>query len=148
MTPEDLYPLVTGAVEASLEGDAERVADALARIAATGDPFDMYAACCGFADVGKNALDTIAGNHGCDSDCCGDHRVEIREARPGAFGEDPHQAFAARFFAAYCNNDSDMTTALFKVALDAGMEDFVDSVCALVRNVAGMMQLAVTLTAD
>lgn len=148
MESAELRPLVIGAMEAAVNGDVDNIADNLAQIATSGDPFDMYAACCGLAEIGKNALNALAGNHGCDSDCCGDHRVEIQEVRPGAFDEDPHQAFAARFFAAYCNEDGDMTATLFKVALDAGMEDFVDSVCALVHNTAGIVRIAISTTAD
>lgn len=146
MESAELRPLVIGAMEAAVNGDVDNIADNLAQIAVSGDPFSMYAACCGFAEIGKNALDALAGAHGCGDGC--EHTVQVQEARPGAFAEDPHQAFAARFFAAYCNKDGDMTTTLFKVALDAGLEDFVDSVCALVHNTAGIVRVAISTTAD
>lgn len=145
MDQDQLGQLVIRAFNAAVERDIDRIADALDAIGNTGDPFDMYAACCGFAEIGKGALKKIYGDRVPRPEQ-GDMWV-IEELKPGALSNNPPKAFAARFLIAYCNDDRDTSPALFRAALEAGPEQFVDSVSALLADVAGIARLALDQTA-
>lgn len=140
MNDERLAELVQTAFHFAYEADADGVGTCLDEIGTSGDPFDMYKACCGFAEIGRAALTKIYGNRASDLDR-GD-MFYIEELKPGFLSDDPPKAFAARFLIAYCNDDKDTTPALFRAALEAGGVQYVDSVCALVADVAGIARLA------
>ncbi|MCI3153197.1 hypothetical protein ELQ39_15800 [Streptomyces sp. GB4-14] len=145
MDQDQLGQLVIRAFNAAVDRDLDRIADALDTIGNTGDPFDMYAACCGFAEIGKGALKKIYGDRAPRPDQ-GDMWV-IEELQPGSLSNHPPKAFAARFLIAYCNDDRETPPALFRAALEAGPEQYVDSLCALLADVAGIARLALDQTA-
>lgn len=144
MDRDQLGQLVIRAFNAAVDRDLSGVADALDAIGTTGDPFDMYAACCGFAEIGKGALKKIYGDRAPRPEQ-GDMWV-IEEMQPGALSDDPPKAFAARFLIAYCNDDKKTAPALFRAALESGPEQYVDSMCALIADVAGIARLALDQT--
>lgn len=146
MNHDRLHQLVTTAFQATLDRDAERAAGALAEIAASGDPLDMYAACCGLAEIGKRSLMQIYGAEAFDPGR-GD-LMFIQELQPGALADNPPEAFALRFLSAYCNDDAETAPALFRAALDAGPEAYVDSTASLLFNVAGIAKLALGQPGD
>src|SRR5690554_5019115 len=110
MDRDQLGQPVIRAFNAAVDRDLSGVADALDAIGTTGDPFDMYAACCGFAEIGKGALKKIYGDRAPRPEQ-GDMWV-IEEMQPGALSDDPPKAFAARFLIAYCNDDKKTAPAL------------------------------------
>lgn len=140
MNDDRLAELVQTAFHFAYEADADRVATCLDEIGNSGDPFDMYKACCGFAAIGHAALTKIYGERAPDR-ARGDMWV-IEELQPGALSDDPPKAFAARFLIAYCNDDKDTAPALWRAAVEAGGVQYVDSVCHLVADVAGLARLA------
>lgn len=141
MDHDTLQHHVFGAFHAAVDMDAVLVADHVSAIAGTEDPFDMYAACCGFAEIGKRAMLKLHGDR--EFDPARGDMVIVQELEPGALAASPDEAFAVRFFSAYCNDDKETPAVLFKTALDASFEEFVDSVCALLNNVAGIARLAI-----
>lgn len=140
MNDERLAQLVQEAFHFAYDANADRVAACLDEIGNSGDAFDMYKACCGFAEIGRAALTKIYGKRAPDRDR-GD-MFYIEELQPGALSNDPPKAFAARFLIAYCNDDKDTAPALFRAALEARGVQYVDSLCALVADVAGLARLA------
>jgi hypothetical protein len=120
-------------------GDAERASDALNKIGTSGDLFDMYAACCGFADVAKRAMAKVLGQ---EPDLASGDMWVIEELKPGGLDKDPAKTFAIRFMIAYANDDKDTAPALFRAALDAGPEQFTESVCALLGDAADLHRLS------
>ncbi|MFI1165587.1 hypothetical protein ACH4UM_18725 [Streptomyces sp. NPDC020801] len=139
MNDERLTQLVRDAFHFAVDADAESVATILGEIGTSGDPFDMYKACCGFAEIGRAALTKLYGDRAPDRSR-GD--MFYIEELQGSLTDDPPKAFAARFLIAYCNDDKDTAPALFRAALEAGGVQYVDSVCALVADVAGIARLA------
>lgn len=146
MNDDHLAELVQNAFHFAYEADADSVATCLDEIGTSGDPLDMYKACCGFAEIGRAALTKIYGNRAPDRDR--GEMFAIEELQPGSLTDDPPKAFAARFLIAYCNDDNDTAPALFRAALEAGGVQYVDSVCALVADVAGIARLALEKGAD
>jgi len=140
MDDNRLAELVQQAFHFALDANADRVAGCLDEIGTSGDPFDMYKACCGFAEIGRAALTKLYGDRAPDRER-GD-MFYIEELQPGALSEDPPKAFAARFLIAYCNDDKETAPALFRAALEAGGVEYVDSMCALIADVAGIARLA------
>jgi hypothetical protein len=140
MDRDKLAQLVTTAWHCALTNDKAGASNALAAIGDSGDPFDMYGACCGWAEIGKAALKKIYGDRAANV-ADGDMWV-IEELQPGAMAADPPKAFAARFLIAYCNDDRETAPALYRAALEAGDEQYIDSMCALLVDVAGISRLA------
>lgn len=140
MDRDHLAHLVQTAVFCAVDNDAAGASDALAEISGSGDPFDMYAACCGIAEIGKGALKKLYGDRAPDP-AKGDMWF-VQELQPGALSDDPPKAFAARFLIAYANGDDKMCPALFRAALEADGVQYVDSLCALLSDVAGIARLA------
>ncbi|WP_328860914.1 hypothetical protein [Streptomyces sp. NBC_00306] len=138
MDTDQLYPLVMKAVGCAMDKDADGACDALNEIGNSGDPWDMYAACCGFAEVGKAALKKIY--RGRVPNLKRGDMWAIQELRPGC--TPAADLFAVRFLVAYCNDDADTGPALFNAAFDAGSEHYTESVSALLANVAGLSSLA------
>lgn len=144
MDPKKLSTLVMDALACAMSNNPAGATDALTEIDNSGDPFDMYAACCAFARVGKTALTKIYGER--SADLSGGDMWTLHDLTPGA-PNDPAETFANRFLVAHCNDDKDMAPALYRTALEAAGEQYVDSVCALLANVAGLYRLAVAKTA-
>jgi hypothetical protein len=131
-----LSGLVMQATACAMENDLDGATNALTQIGTSGDPFDMYAACCGFAEVGKTALTRIYGKRAATP---GNGMWAMQELKPGT---DPADTFANRFLIAYCNDDKDMAPVLFRTAVQSAGDQYVDSVCALLANVTGLSRLA------
>ncbi|MEV0257694.1 hypothetical protein AB0H82_25980 [Streptomyces sp. NPDC050732] len=109
---DEIADEVWEAVGRWVEGSHEESAQILARLAATQTPSMMYGVACGIATVAKAALTKMHGSH------CHDCFWGIRTVG-GLRPEDvvpPHHLFAARFIAAYLNNDTDTALALFQAA--------------------------------
>lgn len=128
---------------ASMDRDAETVARLLTDTA-TGDhgPADLYSLCCSWADVimriglghsqrgsGVAAMGVLT--LGPD----GVGRIAPEDAPPQYRSE----IWATRFVAAYVNDDSDTTTALFTTSVDRG-EEHVADVVALVGMVGDVLR--------
>jgi hypothetical protein len=122
-------------------GDAEMAADLLTDLGTRADTSMMYGACCGLAEAGKIVLHKIYGEQA-PRPGSSDMWV-LEQLKPGTLDCDPVKAFSARFLVAYCNGDKDTTRALYETALNAGPDDYVASVCALLGDVAGICRLAI-----
>ncbi|NUR04361.1 MAG: hypothetical protein HOY79_50010 [Streptomyces sp.] len=129
--------LIEDALASAVAGDAERAADRLCALGENSDDNRMYGVCGAIANAGKYALGLIYGDQMAQPER-GDMFV-LEELKPGTFADDPAKAFAARFLVAWCNDDRDTTVALFNAALRS--EQYVESVSALLANVAGIVRL-------
>ncbi|MFJ2675085.1 hypothetical protein [Streptomyces sp. NPDC087525] len=128
--------LIFTALTHAVAGDSDAAATSLESLGTQSDNNQMYGVCCAIAEAGKHVLPRLFGEQPADS------MVVLQELEPGAALADPHRAFALRFLTAYANNDQPMTLALFDTALAAGGEQYVESVCALLAEVAGLCRLA------
>jgi hypothetical protein len=146
MDSREASALVLDAIGYAVAGDAERAADTIATLGTGSDANLMYGACCALAEAGKFALQKIYGEQAARPEQ-GDMWV-FEQLQPGALDGDPAKAFAMRFLVAYCNGDTDTTLALWVASLKASDEEHVDSVCALLVNVAGIVRLAIEQQAD
>ena len=139
MDRNELARLTMDALTFAMLGDADRATNALDEIGTSGDPFDMYAACCGFAETAKRAMVKVFGR---EPDLAAGDMWVIEELKPGGLDKDPAKTFAVRFMIAYANDDKDTVPALYRAALDAGPERFTESVCALLGDVADLHRLS------
>jgi hypothetical protein len=139
MTEDEMVDLVQQALAAAIDGDTAQASAALDALGDGCTNTQMYGVCCAIAEAGRRILRKLYGS-GAPSRP-GDMWA-IEELVPGAFHKDPADAFAARFLVAYANRDSSTCLALFETALTAGGTEYVDSVCALLTNVAGLARLA------
>lgn len=143
MTPEerqavgrDVFEMISLAVADEQDKAADKLTDLGERLDISG----MYGVCCGVASVGIHAMTRMNGGKG--PDLARGDMWALAELRPGAATEDPPAAFAARFMVALGNNDRQASLALFDTALRAGPERYVESVCALLAQTAGLCRLA------
>ena len=139
MERDQLARLTMDALSFAVLQDAERAADALDEIGTSGEPFDMYSAFCGLAEVAKRAMVKVLGDK--PNLAAGDMWM-IEELKPGGLDADPAKTFAVRFLIAYANDDKDMAPALFRTALEAGPDQFSESVCALLGDAADLHRLS------
>jgi len=139
MNHDRLARLTTDALYFALIGDAERASDAITEIGTSGSPFDMYAACCGFAETAKRAMVKALGD---EPDLTAGDMWILEDLKPGTPDKSPAETFAVRFITAYANDDRDTAPALFRAAIEAGPEQYVDSVCALLGNAAQLRRLS------
>lgn len=137
MDTEAATQLMFEALACAVANESGRAADALTTLGENSDAWQMYSVCCGFAEAGKQMLGKIGLPVGAD-----DSMLALQELVPGAAEKDPPNAFAMRFLTAYANGDTDMTWALFETAMFTSATEYVDSVCALLANVAGICRLA------
>lgn len=132
--------LIMDALAHAVAGQADQAATALQTIGSQTDGAQMYGVCCALAGAGVIALRRIYGDrapkHG-----SGDMWV-LEQLKPGALSDDPPKSFAIRFLVAYANGDTDTALALYDAAYEASDEQYIDSVCALLANVAGITRLA------
>lgn len=140
MDTREASALVFDAISYAVAGDTEQAATAITTLGSQSDGNLMYGACCAIAEAGKLMLQQIYGDQAPRPEH-GDMWV-FEQMKPGTLDDDPPKAFAMRFLIAYCNGDSDTTLALWDAALRASDEEHVDSVCALLVNVAGITRLA------
>jgi hypothetical protein len=139
MEHDRLARLTMDALQFAILQDADRAAEAIDEIGLSGDPFDMYAACCGFAETAKRAMVKVLGDK--PNLAAGDMWM-VQELKPGGMDADPAKTFAVRFLIAYANDDKDMAPVLYRAALEAGPEQFADSVCALLGDAADLHRLS------
>ncbi|MFJ4624281.1 hypothetical protein [Streptomyces sp. NPDC088812] len=141
MDTREASTLVFDAISYAVAGDAERAADTITTLGSQSDDNLMYGACCAIAEAGKLMLQKIYGEQAARPEN-GDMWV-FEQLKPGALDDDPAKAFAMRFLVAYCNGDTATTLALFQTALHSDGYQYVDSVCALLVDVAGITRLAI-----
>lgn len=125
-----------------MDGDTGGAASALIKIGQGGDHFDVYGACCAFAEIGKAALTKLHGDQAADLSRGDMWAMQI--LKPGE--NDPCETFATRFIVAYANGDKDGTFALFRAALEADGGQYVESVCALLATAVSLAHTAVQQT--
>lgn len=143
MDRKRLAQLTMDALSFAILADADRATEALNEIGTSGDPFDMYSACCGFAEVAKRAMTKVFRDE--PNLAAGDMWV-LEELKPGGLDDDPAKTFAVRFVVAYANDDKDTAPALYRAALEAGPEQFTESVCALLADAADLHRLSLRQT--
>lgn len=143
MTPEeqeqvghDVFEMIALAVA----DEQDKAANKLTELGERLDTNAMYGVCCGIASAGIHAMKKMHGGKG--PDLARGDMWALEELRPGASTSDPPAAFAARFLVAFGNDDRPGTLALFGTALHAGPEPYVESVCALLAQTAGLCRLA------
>ena len=140
MDQKETGDLVFEAIAHAVAGNASEAATALMTIGQEADNSRMYGVCCAIASAGTHALGLVYGDRA-PVPGTSDMYV-LQELKPGAASADPPKAFAVRFLTAYANGDTDTCMALFNAALRSSDEEFVDSVCALLADVAGIYRLA------
>ncbi|MEU0356540.1 hypothetical protein [Streptomyces cyaneofuscatus] len=140
MDQQQIGELVFEALAQSVAGNASEAATALMTIGQNADNSLMYGVCCAIASAGKRALGLIYGDRA-PVPGTSDMYV-LQELVPGATEDDPPKAFAMRFLTAYANGDLVTCMALFDAALHSDGDQYVDSVCALLADVAGIYRLA------
>lgn len=137
MELDRLARLTESALRYAFARDWEPAAAAVTEITDSGDAADMYVACCGFAEVGRAQLLTLypggpsAPAHGRVWQPGHIRRAIRRDA-------DAHDSFAARFLAAWANEDTTTTVALYATANHAGSATRTESVCALLAHVTSL----------
>ncbi|MFE3049558.1 hypothetical protein ACFXIY_21200 [Streptomyces albidoflavus] len=131
-TAEAVFEMLVHAVA----GNTEQASRLLESIGTQSDDHRMYGVCCALAGAGKQMLYKIFG------DQPPEHMWALEELSPGTLAADPAGGFAVRFLIANANGDRDTRRALFQAALHADGDQYVDSVCALLAQVASLCRLA------
>lgn len=140
MDTEETSKLITSALAYAVAGDSHNAATTMQTIGEQSDAARMYGVCCALANVGKLSLQKIYGDQAPrpgSSELWG-----MEQLKPGALDSDPPKAFAARFLVAYANGDEDTCLALYDAAYKASDEEYVESIAALLADVAGITRLA------
>jgi hypothetical protein len=135
---DQLADLTMLTIARAMDGDAAGAATALMEIGQSNDPFNVYAACCAFASVGKGALITLYGDKAPDP-ARGDMWA-MQMLKPGS--NDPAEMFAMRFIVAYANDDKELAPALFRASLEASDEEHVSSVAQLLATAVSLAHTA------
>ncbi|MER6559789.1 hypothetical protein ABT300_19045 [Streptomyces sp. NPDC001027] len=140
MDQQELSRLTSAALARAIDGDMDGAATAIVEIGRNSpDGYDVYAACCGFAEAARQAMVTLDG---------GDPHGPGREGgwgmRPIDDGDqvDAPLLFARRFIVAYANGDQDNTLALWRAALLASHAEYVASVASLLATAARLANQA------
>lgn len=139
MDNEAASALVFEALAHAMAGNSDKAATALQTLGEQTDEAQMYGVCCAFAGAGEMMLRRLYGDQ---APTDGNGMFVLEELVPGAAASDPPQAFSLRFITAYANDDPETCMALFNAALHASPSEYVDSVCALLADVAGLCRLA------
>lgn len=134
MDDDELAQYTMAAITAALDGDDEGIGEALDAIADTEDPYTMYAACCGFAEIARQSMVKLYGAAP-DTDAGDMWQVIPREDRT----LEPPELFAMRFITTYANNDPDLPPVLYRAALESSPEEFTDSVLCLLLDTARLL---------
>ncbi|MDQ0961957.1 hypothetical protein QFZ66_005835 [Streptomyces sp. B4I13] len=136
MEQHELSRLTSAALARAIDGDMDGAATAIVEIGRnSADGFDVYAACCGFAEAARKAMVTLDG---------GTPTAHGWAMRPV---EDDDQVdapllFARRFIIAYANNDEATALALWRAALFASHAEYVASVASLLATAARLVNQA------
>ncbi|MFE2712296.1 hypothetical protein ACFXKI_09965 [Streptomyces mirabilis] len=141
MEHEKLLDLTMTAIDRAMAGDSAAAATALVEIGQSGDPFDVFGACCAFAHVGKAALTKIYGDKAPDPSHGDMWAMQMLDATRS----DPAEVFACRFIVAYANDDKDLAPALFRASLEASDEEHVSSVSQLLATAVSLSRTARTM---
>ncbi|MER6191806.1 hypothetical protein [Streptomyces cyaneofuscatus] len=140
MDQQQTGDLVFEALAHAVDGNAAEAATALMTIGQASDNNRMYGVCCAIASAGTHALGLVYGDRAPKPGTT--DMYVLQELEPGAIEADPPKAFAVRFLTAYANGDTATCMALFDAALRSSDDEYVDSVCALLADVAGIYRLA------
>lgn len=135
--------LILHALACAVGKDTNGAATALDTLAKQSTDNQMYGVCCAIAAAGVHALKKIYGERA--ANLANGDMWALQELVPGSADADPPHAFAIRFLVAYANEDTATTLALYDVAAGASGEQYVDSVCALLSNVAGITRTAIDM---
>lgn len=139
--------LVMDALANAIAGNADGAATVLETLGQQDDDGHlMYGVCCALASAGHFALKKIYGDRAPRPGSGGMWAME--QLRPGALDDDPADTFSLRFLIAYANGDTDTCLALYETACRASDEQYVKSVIALLKNVAGITSLALDQQKD
>ncbi|WP_413102263.1 hypothetical protein [Streptomyces sp. Inha503] len=141
MDQEQAARLTYEAIAHAVAGEADQAATNLITLGQGSDDNQMYGVCCAIAEAGAHMLRKIYGDRAPKTPDEG--MWAIQPLKPGAVDENPPKAFAVRFLIAYANGDQQTTLALFNAALHSDGNQYVDSVCALLADVAGITRLAI-----
>lgn len=128
--------LIQEALASAMEGNADGAATALQALGENTTSNEMYGVCCAFATAGKHALELLYGKQAKNA------QWVLEEIRPGSLGKDPAKTFSVRFLTAYASGDNETCLALYQAAVNATDEEYVDSVLALLADVASILRLA------
>lgn len=135
MNIDETAELTMQVVGHAINGHSDQAAATLMLIGANSTDHEMYGVCCGFATLGVKALEQIYGKQH-----AGDWG--LTELEPGSLTAHPAKTFSVRFLVAYANGDTDTCLALYLAALKADDHQYIESVTALVADVAGITRLA------
>jgi hypothetical protein len=133
--------LVMEALAHAIAGDVDEAATALMTLGQRGDGNLMYGVCCALASAGEHFLRRIYGDRAPQPES-GDLWV-MQQLHPGVLAKDPPKAFAMRFLVASANQDTATCLALYEAAYKASDDEYVDSIGALLADVAGIGRLAI-----
>ncbi|WP_233646756.1 hypothetical protein [Streptomyces sp. BSE6.1] len=140
MDQSELADLTTTALARAVDGDDDGAAMTVCEIGIRSSPdqFDVYKACCGFAEAGRQALVKLYGGRVPDP-----ARGETWAMLPLGAGEaDAPDTFSMRFLVAFANGDQPTMLALWRAALLADNDQYVASVASLLRDVATLVRKA------
>ncbi|WP_435279287.1 hypothetical protein [Streptomyces sp. 1222.5] len=140
MDQDQLYALTMTTLNRAMDGDVPGAATTLMEIGQSGDMFNVFGACCAFAEVGKAALTKLYGSQAPNTERGDMWALEI--LKPG--NSDPAETFAVRFIVAYANDDQDQALALFRASLEASSEEHVSSVSQLLATSVSLARTALT----
>lgn len=140
MEQQELLRLTMAALARAIDGDIDGAATAIIEIGQnSADGFDIFGACCGFAEAARQAMVKLNGGDPAKPDRRGGWAL-----RPIA-DEDQVDApllFARRFIVAYANNDEETALALWRAALLASHAEYVASVASLLASAARLANQA------
>lgn len=140
MDAEAASVLVFETLAHAVAGNSDQAATGLQTLGTQSDNHQMYGVCCALGETGKLMLNRLYGDRAPKPEN-GDLWV-LEQIKPGALADDPPKTFALRFLVAYANGDTDTAMALFNAALASEGDQYVDSVCALLADAAGLCRLA------
>jgi hypothetical protein len=139
MDQQELGHLVTVALATAIDGDADGAATAVCTIGERSGPgqFEVYAACCSFAEAARQALVKLYDGKAPDRS-----RGEMwaMQQVPGA---DVYETWAMRFIVAYANDDKPQAMALWKTAIDQTDTDYVASVASVLSTAASLWRTVI-----
>lgn len=139
MDKEKAASLIFEALAYAVAGEADKAATNLITLGQNCDDNEMYGTCCAIAEAGAFMLRKLYGDAAPKTPEQG--MWVLQPLVPNAVDQDPAKAFSLRFLIATANGDRPTTLALFNAALGSGGDQYVDSVSALLADVAGITRL-------
>ncbi|MGW2860955.1 hypothetical protein [Streptomyces sp. NPDC001205] len=141
---DEIAEQVWDAIGHWVEGRRGESVQILATLAETQTPSMMYGVACGIATVAKAALTKM---HGAHAQPCFWRIRTIGGLRPEDFVP-PHHLFAARFIAAYLNDDTDTALALYQAVNASTDPDLWPACLHTLLAATGEAVIAATPEAD